>query len=140
MGKGPVGSVGDGMISISGLTLDSGALIAFERGAGRMRALLESAEENGWSVAIPVGVLAQTWRGGPRQARVARLLAQPEVSVSVLDEAVARSVGLLCKSSGHADIVDVHVALHAAEHRHHVVTSDPGDIRAVNPSVPIIPI
>lgn len=128
------------MTSISGLTLDCGALIAFERGAGRIRALLDSAEENGWSVAVPAGVLAQTWRRGPRQARVARLLAQPEVFVSVLDEAVARTVGLLCGSSGHTDIVDVHVALHATEHKHHVVTSDPDDIRAVNPSIPIIPI
>lgn len=71
---------------------------------------------------------------------MARLLAQPEVTVPVLDEATARTVGLLCGRSGHSDVVDVQVALHATEMDHHVVTSDPDDIRAVNPALPLIAI
>jgi len=103
-----------------------------------MRALIDRAAQHGWAVAVPSGALAKTWRGGPRQTRLARLLAQPEVTVPALDEATARAVGLLCGRSGHPDVVDVHVALHAMEHGHHVVTSDPDDIRAVNPSLPLI--
>jgi hypothetical protein len=128
------------MDPITGLTLDSGALIALDRGAGRARALIDRATENGWAVAVPSGALAQTWRDGARQARLSRLLAQPEVTVPVLDEATARAVGILCGRSGHSDVVDVHVALHATELGHHVVTSDPDDIRAVNPSLRAIAI
>jgi predicted nucleic acid-binding protein len=65
-------------------------------------------------------------------------LAQPDVGVVVLDEAEAKAVGRLCGISGHSDVVDVHVALHATEHGHHVVTSDPDDIRVVNPSLPLV--
>ena len=37
-----------------------------------------------------------------------------------------------------ADIVDVHVALLAQEQGHTVVTSDPEDLSAVHPSLPLI--
>ena len=44
----------------------------------------------------------------------------------------------MCAGSGHADIVDVHVALCARERRHAVVTSDPDDIARVDPRLPLI--
>lgn len=69
---------------------------------------------------------------------MARLLAQPEVTVSALDEATARAVGMLCGRSGCSDVVDVQVALHATEQGHHVVTSDPDDLRAINPVLPLV--
>ena len=125
---------------ITGLVLDTGALLAVERADRRVRELLRRAERHAWPLTVPAGVLARAWRGGPRQARVARLLAQSEVAVAVLDEQTAKSVGQVCGISGHADVVDVHVALQAKELGHHVVTSDPGDIRALDPTLPIIPI
>jgi predicted nucleic acid-binding protein len=63
------------------------------------------------------------------------LLADPLVRVPPLDHLTARAVGVLCGRSGHADIVDVHVALHAREQGHTVVTSDPDDLRAIDPSI-----
>ncbi|WP_237564180.1 MULTISPECIES: PIN domain-containing protein [unclassified Actinomyces] len=125
-------------VEVTGLTLDTGALLALERGDARMRALLRRATEAGMALAVPAGVVAQAWRGGPRQARVARLLGDPAVQVIPLDDVTARAVGLLCRRSGHPDIVDVHVALHAHEHGHAVVTSDPGDLRAVTPTLRLI--
>jgi predicted nucleic acid-binding protein len=122
----------------SGPTLDAGALLALERADERVRALLRRAIQQGWELHIVAGVVARTWRGGPRQARLARLLAASEVSVPPLDEVMARAVGVLCGRSGHADIVDVHVALHAREHGHAVVTSDPNDIALVDPSLTVI--
>ena len=122
----------------SGLTLDVGALLALERADERVRALLRRALEQGWELHVVAGVVAQTWRGGPRQARLARLLSASEVSVPPLDEAMARAVGVQCGRSGHPDIVDVHVALNAREHGHAVVTSDPDDIARVDPSVTVI--
>ena len=67
--------------SAKGLTLDTGALLALERGSPRVRALLRRALEAGLPLSVPAGVVAQAWRGGPRQARVARLLADPDVRV-----------------------------------------------------------
>ena len=123
---------------VKGLTLDTGALLALERGDSRVRALLRRTLETGLPLSVPAGVVAQAWRGGPRQARVARLLADPTVHVAPLDDTTARAVGLLCGRSGHRDIVDVHVALLAEEQGHTVVTSDPEDLSAVHPSLPLI--
>ena len=75
--------------SVKGLTLDTGALLALERGDSRVRALLRRALETGLPLSVPAGVVAQAWRGGPRQARVARLLADPSVHVAPLDDMTA---------------------------------------------------
>ncbi len=103
-----------------------------------MRALLRRAIERRSVVAVPAGVVAQAWRGGPRQARIARLLADPVTAVPALDDPTARAVGLLCGRSGHPDVVDVHVALHARGHGAAVVTSDPDHLRAVDPALALI--
>jgi hypothetical protein len=121
-----------------GLTLDAGALIQLERGDARVRSLLRRAVEQGLSVSVPAGVVAQAWRGGPRQARVARLLADPNVHVAVLDDPTARAVGLLAGRSGHTDVVDVSVVLCALERDDTVITTDPGDIASVAPGVAMI--
>src|SRR5579875_3435563 len=124
--------------AVTGLTLDTGALIALERGDSRIRALLRRALENHMTLAVPASVVAQSWRGGPRQARVARLLGDPAGDVPPLDEMTARAVGLLCGRSGHPDIVDVHVALHARDRNQAVVTSDPDDVGSVDPGLQIV--
>ena len=54
------------------------------------------------------------------------------------DEFAARAVGVLCGLSGHADVVDVHVVVHARRRGHAVVTSDPEDLRRVDPTLRII--
>lgn len=51
---------------------------------------------------------------------------------------VARAVGAICARSGHADVVDVHVALCARERNHAVVTSDPKDIARIDATLPLI--
>ena len=124
--------------SVKGLTRDTGALLALERGDSRVRALLRRALEADLPLSVPAGVVAQAWRGGPRQARVARLLADPSVHVAPLDDMTARAVGLLCGRSGHRDVVDVHVVLLAEEQGHTVVTSDPEDLNAVHPGLALI--
>lgn len=121
-----------------GLALDTGALIALERGDPRVRALLRRALDHDLAISVPAGVVAQAWRGGPRQARVARLLADPRVEIPPMDDVTARAVGLLCGRSGHPDVVDVHVALHAMQHDLSVVTSDPGDLHAVDPRLRLV--
>ena len=113
-------------------TLDTGALIAIERRSRRMQALLDEIDRRDWEVAVPAGVVAQAWRGGPRQARIAALLSDERTEVVPLDDLAARAVGLLCGRSGHIDVVDVSVAICARQRNRHVVTSDPEDLRAVD--------
>ena len=59
---------------MTGLTSDTGALISIERGDARICAPLSRASDSGLEISVPPGVVAQAWRGGPRQARVAMLL------------------------------------------------------------------
>lgn len=116
----------------SAITFDAGALIAIERRSSRMQALLEEIDRRDWQVAVPAGAVAQAWRGGARQARIAALLSDQRTEVVALDDRVARAVGLLCGRSGHADVVDVSVVLCARQRNLHVITSDPADLRAVD--------
>lgn len=119
----------------AGLSLDTGALIALERGDARVRALLREALRSQLPIDVVAPVVAQAWRDGARQARIAQLLASPEVSVAALDEEAARVVGVFCGRSGHSDVVDVHVALHARTRGHLVASSDPDDLHRVFPDL-----
>ena len=121
-----------------GVTLDTGALIALERGSRRMIALLEIADAEGATLAIPAGVVAQAWRGGARQARIARLLDAALTTVVPLDDLEARLVGVLCGQVGTSDVVDVAVMVCARERGHAVVTSDPDDLRAIDPKLELL--
>ena len=114
------------------VTLDTGALLALERGDKRLLALLDRVSQKQQPVLIPAGVVAQAWRE-PRQARLARLLRSPDVEVVSLDATAARAVGVLLGKSGTTDTVDAHVALVALGAVSPVVTSDPDDLRRLGP-------
>jgi hypothetical protein len=116
-----------------GVTYDTGALIAAERGERRMwarhRALLTARV----SPAVPAPVVAQAWRGGGRQALLAQLLRGCDVEP--LDDGLARAVGALAARAGTTDVVDAAVTEAALRRRDVVVTSDPDDLRALAASV-----
>jgi hypothetical protein len=123
----------------TGLTLDTGALLALDHPAKAiaMQARLTEAVRRGGTICVPVGAIAQAWRSS-RQVRLARLLKSRDIDLAVMTPNVARSVGLLCARSGHDDVIDVHVALCARERRHAVITSDPDDISRADPALPVI--
>jgi hypothetical protein len=123
---------------VTGATLDTGALIALEAGSTRMAVLAEEALAGRTELAVPAGVLAQAWRGGARQARIARLLRASVTSVIPLDTRMALRVGARCAATRTADIVDVSVALCASDRGQPVITSDPDDIAAIDPSLTLI--
>jgi predicted nucleic acid-binding protein len=118
-----------------GATLDTGALIAIERGDRRMQALLDEAHLAAANLTVPAGVLAQAWRGTPRQARLARLLSLPNVTVAPLDEPTAKAAGILCGRSGTADVVDASVVLAARLNHQTAITSDPNNLRRIDPHI-----
>lgn len=105
--------------------LDTGALIAFERGDRTVAALVEATRRRRDRVTTSSGCVAQAWRDGPRQALLARLLGGTDEQP--LDRASSRRVGELCGVFRTADPIDAHVALLALD-RDTVVTSDRTDI------------
>ena len=121
-----------------GFCLDAGALIALDRGQPRVVHLLDRVIAAGGAVDIPAPVIAQVWRDGSRQARLARLLGASDVVLVDLDAEMARAVGVLCGAVGVADVVDGHVALHARRRDLAVLTSDPDDIARLDPTLAIV--
>jgi hypothetical protein len=129
-----------GRTAVSGLTLDAGALIAIDRGAEDVRALLRRARAHGWPILIPTGALAQAWRGGERQARLAGFLRTRRDGpvLHPLDGSVARAAGELCGRTATADVIDASVVLCARRHGHHAVTSDPHDLAILDATLPVV--
>jgi len=122
-----------------GLTFDAGGLIAIERRDRRARVLIDEAERAGWKIAVPVGPLAQVWRGDPRQVLLARFLSvSGGVEIVDWDAPSARAAGVLCGRTDTSDVVDASVALCARERSHRVVTSDPGDFTVLDPRLTVI--
>ena len=122
---------------MAGLTLDAGALIAYERGDPRIRAILAAAFTRGIVPTIPSVVVAEVWRGDARDARVARLL--KVCDVERLDEARARVAGALRRTVGGAGAIDACVAAGAGRRGDAVATSDPHDMRRLlGPSATIL--
>jgi hypothetical protein len=113
---------------VSGLTLDTGALIAIDRGDGRMIALLREAVRKQVRLRVPAGVIGQAWRDGRRQATLARFLKTRDVEVHGLDEQTARAAGELCGATGTSDVIDATVVLTARPTADVVLTSDPEDL------------
>lgn len=116
---------------------DAGALVALERRDARMLALLAEIGDAEMAVYVPAGVLAQVWEGTPRQAPISRLLKTKAVKVIPLDGPEAFRVGQLLGRSHASDVIDAHVALIAKPLGALVVTSDPGDIAAIDPGLRI---
>ena len=127
-------------IPSQGITLDAGALIAIERGDLRMLALLREALRQGCVFRVPVGVLGQVWRGGRTQVVLARFLRTEEVEVAPLDAPLARACGELCGATGTSDVIDASVVLLARERRDPIITSDPRDLRRLDPAALLISI
>jgi len=123
---------------MSGLTFDAGGLIALDRNDRRVIALLARAAELGMRVTVPATALAQALRNPARQARVSRLIRQPATDLIPLDGPDASAVGLLLARTATADIVDAHVVLCAQRSGQVVVTSDPGDLRRIDPNLSLV--
>ncbi len=125
---------------MSGAVLDTGALVAFERNDRRAVAIVARALQHGDPLVVPAGVVAQAWRDGRRQVRLARLLGSPVSHIVALDDRTARAVGQLCAVSGTTDIVDASVALAARERSMRVITSDADNIRRVDGGLDVVPL
>ena len=118
---------------MAGVTYDRGALIAAERNDRTMWALHAGFLAEEVVPTVPAAVLAEAWRGGSRQAGLARFLALCDTED--LTEGQARDVGVLAGKSRHDDVVDVAVVEGAIRRRDAVVTSNATHIRAISEAV-----
>lgn len=116
-----------------GVTYDSGALIAAERGERPMWARHRALLLRRVVPTVPASVVAQCWRGTFRQAHLARLLAGCEVEV--LDDSRARATGTLAGRARTTDVVDASVVEGALRRGYLIVSSDEGDLAAIAATV-----
>lgn len=113
------------------VVLDAGALIAIDRADRRVIRLLELAQD----VHVPAGALAQAWRNPARQVRLARVVSSEGVVIHPLDAAGARAAGQLCAATATADVIDASVVLITGVVGGVAVTSDPEDLRILDPGI-----
>ena len=72
------------------------------------------------------------------QVALSRFLRSEEVEIVPLDEELARSCGELCAATNSPDVIDASVVILARERRDPIVTSDPNDLRRLDPAAQII--
>ena len=121
-----------------GITLDAGALMAFERGQRRAVALVARARERGERLCVPAGVVGQVWRDGRRQAILSRLLGSESCDIVALDDHGARAAGQLLGVAGGNDVIDATVVLCARSRGHRIATSDPDDMHRLDPHAELV--
>lgn len=116
------------------IVLDAGALIAIDRADRRVVRLLELAHE----VHVPAGALGQAWRNPARQVRLVRVMSADGIVIHPLDAASARAAGQLCAATASSDVIDASVVLVAAVVDGVTVTSDPDDLRRLDPGIDVV--
>ena len=113
---------------MAGVTYDTGALIAGDRNDRRMWALHVGFIAEEVVPTVPAPVVAEAWRGGPRQASLARMLVGCDVDEMTAEQ--ARRVGELAGRADLDDVVDVAVVEGAARRNDDVIiTSNETHIR-----------
>ena len=123
-----------------GVTLDAGPLMALDRNDRRVVAVLALANSSASPVVVPATALAQAIRDPARQPRLARMLRQPRTVVVALDRVDATHVGRVLAASGTSDIADAHVVVCARRAGLAIVTSDPDDLRRLDPDARLVTI
>lgn len=108
------------------LVLDSGALIAIEKGERAMWIRLKACGITGDRPVTHAGVVGEVWRGGASQARLAQAL--KGIEVRPLDDRLGRAAGIVLGATGQSDVIDASLALLTRD-GDDVVTSDREDFR-----------
>jgi predicted nucleic acid-binding protein len=121
---------------------DAAALLAADRGSRRMLGLHAKAVLRKRTILVPAPVLAQAWRNGQKQARLAWLL--QACTIEPTTEHAAKAAGVLLGASRTSDVVDAIVVATALPLNAHVVTSDVADLSklagSANAELELIPV
>lgn len=110
-------------VTTPGLTLDTGALIALERGNKRMRGVMLAADRDDLDIIVPAPVLTEWWRNGPRQRAILE-----SVTIEQTTERLAMLAGEALAAVPGATAIDALVVASAAQRGDVVYTSDFEDL------------
>jgi predicted nucleic acid-binding protein len=108
----------------SGITFDTGALVALERREQRARKILERATEQKVRITVPAAVITEWWRS--RSDIRERILAG--VRVELLSESIAKVAGEALAAIKGATPIDAIVMASAAQRGDVVYTADVSDL------------
>ena len=122
-------------MTATGVVLDAGLFIALERRNRVASNLVDLFYKKKIPLVTSAGVVAHVWRGQSRQVPLAFLLRQ--VEVVDLTHAVARLVGNVLGATRTSDPIDAHVAVLARQRGWPILTSDPDDLLAIDPTLVI---
>jgi len=122
---------------MTGLTFDTGALIALERRRQRMAQIYRIAVEEGLPVTVPAPIIAEWWRGRTD----AREMILRGVRIEPLDGDLAKLAGDALAAVAKATTIDAIVMASAARRGDIVYTSDVADLSRLQgffPSVRVL--
>lgn len=123
---------------VNGVVFDAGGLIALERNDRRVFSILDTALEDGDRIIVPATALAQVIRNPARQVRLWRMIQFGRTEVIPLDGSQAQAVGALLARTSTSDITDAHVVICAQTAGYAIVTSDPLDLKRLDPALRLI--
>lgn len=109
------------------MILDAGFLISVDRGDEAARFLLTALQRSRTPLHTTHTVVAQAWRNGARQARLAAFL--KTVTVHSFDD--GRAVGQILGHAETSDVVDAHLVVLAVRLNDAVLTGDPDDLNEI---------
>lgn len=115
------------------MILDTGFLISLDRGHRAAQEFLTAARRHETPLRTTHPVVAQVWRNGARQARLAMFLGA--IAVHPLDD--GRAVGLILARAGTADVVDAHLVSVAIGLSEPVLTADVDDLATLVAWLPV---
>lgn len=110
------------------MILDAGFLISVDRSEANAHTFLTAASRSETALHTTEPVVAQVWRNGSRQARLAAFL--KAITIHPLDD--GRSVGQLIAQTSTSDVVDAHLVITAVRLGDDILTGDPADITVLS--------
>jgi len=123
---------------VNGVVFDAGGLIALERNDRRVFSILDTALEDEDRIIVPATALAQVIRNPARQVRLWRMIQFDKTEVIPLDGSQAQAVGALLARTSTSDITDAHVVICAQMAGYAIITSDPLDLKRLDPALRLI--
>ena len=114
------------------MILDAGFLISVDRNERAAQEFLTAAQRQGTALRTTEPVVAQVWRNGARQARLAKFLAA--LMVHPFDD--GREVGELLARSRTSDVVDAQLVILALRTFDGILTGDTEDLTALTSTLP----
>lgn len=116
------------------MIVDAGVLVSVDRGDRAALSFRTAAERAGQDLHTTAPVVAQVWRSGSRQARLAGFL--KTLTIHPFDDLDGRRVGEILGSAGTSDTTDAHLVVTAAHLGLGIVTGDTGDIELLAACLP----